>query len=213
VHHCGQYGREEATVAGAWSFDPVVLGRQECAAWIAYYRRDWRAFLPASVRLVREGFGMDRRRSLVGAWLVLRANMAWAPYPDNDPEAARELMHRFYLLAAEHAYLILDPDEAARREVGWWRVHRDHQHHKGPSESDLTGALQHLYSYVYRVSEESVERAARNRVLAMRSSDQWVSNGCDLADPLLAQERRELVASYTALRNAIDRSANTRSPS
>jgi hypothetical protein len=31
----------------------------------------------------------------VGAWLVLRANQVWAPFPDNDPDAARALMKRF----------------------------------------------------------------------------------------------------------------------
>ena len=31
----------------------------------------------------------------------------------------------------------------------------------------------------------------------MDHSDAWVSNGCSLADPLLAKERLALVASYT----------------
>ncbi|MEA2124686.1 MAG: two-component system, OmpR family, sensor kinase, partial [Solirubrobacteraceae bacterium] len=29
---------------------------------------------------------------------VLRANMVWAPYPDNEPDKARALMTRFYQL-------------------------------------------------------------------------------------------------------------------
>jgi hypothetical protein len=37
----------------------------------------------------------------------------------------------------------------------------------------------------------------------MQFSDEWVEAGCDLADPLLARERRELVASYSALRLAV----------
>ena len=40
----------------------------------------------------------------------------------------------------------------------------------------------------------------------MDASDRWVAAGCDRADPLLAQERRLLVASFTALRDAVDRS-------
>jgi hypothetical protein len=43
-------------------------------------------------------------------------------------------------------------------------------------------------------------------MLAMDASDRWVAAGCDRADPLLAQERRQLVASYSALRDAVDRS-------
>jgi hypothetical protein len=52
-----------------------------------YYRRKWAAFLAASVALVRAAFRMNWPRTLVGAWLVLRANQVWAPFPDNDPDA------------------------------------------------------------------------------------------------------------------------------
>jgi hypothetical protein len=193
---------------GPRSFDPVMVGRRECEAWVAYYRREWRTFLVACVGMVHAGFGMNTRRTLTGAWHVLRANQAWAPYPDNDPDLAREHMRRFYVLAAD-AQLPIDPAQAARREVEWWRVHRAHQHahqhESGASETDLTDALVELYAYVYGVEDEAVRDAAEHRVAAMRLSDAWVAAGCDPADPLLADERRRLVASYTALRDAIDR--------
>lgn len=80
------------------SFDPRVVGAVECRAWESYYRRRWLAFLIASVRMVRAAFGMSWPRTLEGAWLVLRANQEWAPVPDNDPDAARALMARFYRL-------------------------------------------------------------------------------------------------------------------
>src|SRR5664279_4227893 len=72
------------TMAAAWTFDPVVVGRRECDAWVAYYRHEWSALLIASVGLVRDAFGMNAARTLAGAWFVLRANQAWAPYPDNS---------------------------------------------------------------------------------------------------------------------------------
>ncbi len=78
------------------SFDPRVVGAVECRAWETYYRREWAAFLVASVRLVRAAFRMSWPRTLRGAWLVLRANQKWAPVPDNDPQAARALMAAFY---------------------------------------------------------------------------------------------------------------------
>ncbi len=195
-------------MAGMWSFDPVTVGRRETDAWVAYYRHEWRAFLAASVSLVKEGFGMGPRRTLIGAWLVLRANMAWAPYPDNDPDRARELMRQFYAMLATDKALSIDPIEASRREVEWWRIHRVHQREQGLSEEDLTASVAHLYAYVYGVEEATVVEAARHRVVAMRLSDEWVEAGCELADPLLAEERRTLVASYSALRDAIDRHAN-----
>jgi hypothetical protein len=172
---------------------------------VAYYRHDWRPLLRAAVGMVRIGFGLPWPRTLRGAWLVLRANLAWAPYPDNDPDRARALMQRFYALVVRDGGLRLDPVEAARREVEWWRIHRMHQRESELSEDDLTDALVHLYSYVYSTADDGVREAARRRVVAMRYSDEWVEAGCSLTDPLLAQERAELVASYTALLAAVRR--------
>jgi hypothetical protein len=191
--------------SGPRTFDPVLVGNRECDAWAAYYRHEWRQFLTAAVGMVSAGFGMSPRRTVAGAWLVLRANQAWAPYPDNDPERARDLMRRFYALVAADGRLQLDPTEAARREVEWWRVHRVHQREEDLTEVELTDALVDLYSYVYDVDREPVRPAAYLRVVAMRLSDEWVEAGCDLESELLAEERRTLVASYAALRDGIDR--------
>ncbi len=189
---------------GPISFDAVAIGHAETDTWAAYYRREWLTFLRGAVRMVHEGFGMNRRATVAGAWLVLRANQAWAPYPDNDPAQARELMHRFYALVVADAGLTLDPRRAAELEVEWWRVHREHQYEGGPDDP-LVDALVDLYSYVYASHAGSVHPAARARVDAMDFSDRWVAAGCRLDDPLLAAERRALVASYSALLDAVSR--------
>lgn len=189
--------------AGPRDFDPVALGRAECDAWVAYYRRDWRTVLTAAVRMVRLGFGMPWPRTLLGAWYVLRANQAWAPVPANDPERARGHMRRFYALVTRDGGLDLDPAEAARREVEWWRVHRAHQRRSEYGEDELAERLVDLYAYVYRAEPDAVRPAARHRVVAMRCSDAWVAAGCRPGDPLVEAEREELVASYTALLAAV----------
>ena len=193
----------ETTRRPARTFDPVVVGQLECDAWAAYYRREWVPFLRAAVGMVRAGFGMGRLRTLRGAWQVLRANQVWAPYPDNDPAAAREHMRRFYaLVARDHPRL--DPARAAALEVEWWRVHREHQHSADVTEDELTQALVDLYSYLYELPVEAVRSAAQLRATAMDVSDRWVAAGCNRDDPLLAEERRLLVASFSALRGAVD---------
>jgi hypothetical protein len=207
--------RGAVTGTGPRDFDPVAIGQRECDVWASYYRHEWLAFLRAAVGMVRVSFGMSRRRTLMGAWHVLRANQVWAPVSDNDPDAAREHMRRFYALVARSGWPNLDPVRAAALEVEWWRVHRLHQ--RGPlagvdgasgeiAEDALVGALVALYAYVYHLPENSVRDAARLRVEAMDASDAWVDAGCDLDHPLLMRERLLLVASYTALREAIDRS-------
>jgi hypothetical protein len=188
---------------GPRSFDPDAVGNAETVAWASYYRREWWPFLKAAVAMVREGFGMGRLCTLQGAYCVLRANQKWAPYPDNDPAAARHYMRRFYELVVRNSDLSLDPVEASRREVEWWRLHREHQYGAVGDQEPLVDSLVDLYSYVYGVPGEIVREAARQRVLAMERSDAWVRAGCDLADPLLAQEREALLASYRALRAAV----------
>ncbi len=188
---------------GPRTFDPVVVGNRETDAWAAYYRREWRAFLVAAVGMVGEGFGMGPARTLAGAWHVLRANQLWAPYPDNDADGARASMRRFYALVAADASVDLDPVRAARLEVEWWRVHREHQHDDGVTERELVEALVALYAYVYAAPPATMTAAATHRVAAMDLSDAWVRAGCDRDDPLLAAERRALVASYAALRDAV----------
>lgn len=188
---------------GPRDFDPVALGNAECDAWAAYYRKEWRPFLRSAVSMVRLGFGMSWPRTLTGAWYVLRANQVWAPYPDNDPPRARLFMHHFYALVKKDGTLSLDPTEAARREVEWWRIHRIHQRENDLSEADLVRALVDLYSYVYKVDPTSVTSASEHRVTAMAKSDAWVAAGCNKQDPLLQEEREELIASYTALLAAV----------
>lgn len=146
------------------SFAPHRLGRLECDAWVAYYRREWGRFLQSCVRMVREGFGMGWPQTLQAAYLVLRANQMWASYPDHDAAGAQATMRRFYdLVATEHG-LLLDVDRAAELEVEWWRVHRGLQ--REPSDGStqpLTEALTALYAHVYDAAPDDVRPAAALR--------------------------------------------------
>jgi hypothetical protein len=187
-------------------FDPRLVGGLECRTWVTYYRREWLPFLLAVIRLVRHTFGLNWPPTLYGAWLVLRANQLWAPYPDNDPEGCRRCMRRFYALVRRRHGEPFDVVEAARLEVEWWRVHRVHQRDEPGGDADpLVEALAALYAHVYRVELEAVLRAARERAHAMDLSDRWVDAGCDLRSPLVAQEKAALVRSYAALLAAVHR--------
>ena len=184
------------------SFAPYRLGRLECDAWVAYYRREWARFLPASVGMVREGFGMDPARTLYGAALVLRANQQWAPYPHNDSGGALETMRRFYRMVVAATRESFDVDEAARLELAWWKVHREVQREDGAAV-ELVDALTALSAHVYAVDAARVRPAAQLRADAMHVSDRWVAAGCLLTSPLLVDELTLLVRSYDALLAAV----------
>lgn len=188
------------------SFDPRAVGTLETRAWEAYYRRRWGACLVAFLGLVRAAFRMAWPRTLMGAYLVLLANMRWAPYPDNDPDAARTLMTRFYRLLRASEDAPFDPAHAALLEVAWWRAHRENQHDGGPEgRQAIVDALRDLYAYTYGAAPADVLAAAELRAAAMDVSDAWVAAGCDVDDPRLAQERALLVRSYAALLAAVHR--------
>jgi hypothetical protein len=189
------------------AFDPHAVGGWECRAWETYYRRKWGAFLVASVKLVHSAFRMGWRDTLHGAWLVLRANQKWAPFPDNEPDAARAFMRRFYgLLGESEEHAGFDPGRAAELEVEWWRAHRDAQYpERGGSQEQLIAALSDLYAYTYSQDKAEVRRAAELRAEAMEVSDRWVTAGCDPEDPQLAHERALLVRSYAALLAVVHR--------
>jgi hypothetical protein len=197
------------------SFDPVRLADLEYQAWVGYYLRQWPRVLIASVGLVRVGFGMDWFRTLHGAWLVLRANQLWAPYPGNDPQGARTCMRRFYALVRLTYGEPANPAKAAELEVDWWRVHREGQHREGqhldgpPAGDDaepaaeLVESLTRLYCYLYGEPEAALRPAAVHRARAMDLSDQWIREGCQPDSRLLPLEHAALVRSYAALLVAV----------
>ena len=187
------------------AFDPVAVGRSESDAWVAYYRRDWPRMLIGVLGMVRHVFRLGPLGNLKAAWHVMRANQAWAPFPDNNPETARQHMARFYRMANKNGRLTVNPRTAAELEVAWWHVHRLHQHDDQVTEKDLLASLVRFYSYIYQAKPDDVRRAAELRVAAMALSDAWVAAGCHLDDPALAQQRLALVASFTALLEASDR--------
>jgi len=188
------------------AFDPRRVGSLETDAWVTYYRREWLRFLRAAIGLTRHTFGLPWHETLYGSWLVLRANQLWAPFPDNDADGARRTMERFYAVLKRRHGEAFDPATAARLEVEWWRVHREHQHaEQDDGDGPLVDALAALYAYVYEAPEADVRGAAEQRALAMRYSDQWVGEGRDLASPLVEQERAALVRSYAALLAGVHR--------
>lgn len=200
--------REAQARSSRWShrsFDPQMVGTLECAAWVAYYRRDWLTFLRSGVRVSRHVFGLSWKATIQCSWLILRANQLWAPFPNNDPERSRRMMERFYRIVQRLYAEPFDPATAADLEVQWWRVHRDTQHSQaGDAGPGLADALARLYSHMYGVSEQSVRRAAEQRALAMQYSDQWIREGCRLDSTLIDHERTALIRSYAELLTAVE---------
>ena len=99
------------------NFDPTKIARLEKDNYVAYYRRDWLNLLRASVGMVKETFGLSLLQAVYGAYLVARAEIAFAPFPDNNLPLAITYTRRFYALIRRIHNLDLDVDQAAQLEA------------------------------------------------------------------------------------------------
>jgi hypothetical protein len=179
-------------------FDPRRVAHLEKENWVAYYNKQWLRLLFVSVGMVRASYGMGWIKSSYAAYLVARAEVAAAPFPNNNIPLAEAYMQRFYTLLQRSFHSDLNIAQLAHLEVQWWVVHRklsgqaDHQ--------ELVDALMDLYAATLSVPKERVRDAAFHRTQAMIYSDQWVSAGRPGSSPLLDQEEEELFQAYSALR-------------
>jgi hypothetical protein len=135
------------------------------------------------------------------AYLVARAEIAFAPFPDNDVPKAKACMRRFFALINQVYHLQIDIDRAAQVEVNWWSVHR---RLFGQAENqELVDALVESYVVAYGLKAESVHQAAYHRAQGMLYSDLWVNDGKNSDSPYLQREEEELARGYALLRGCL----------
>jgi hypothetical protein len=181
-------------------FDPRRVAHLEKENYVAYYQKDWLKLLRVSVGLVKESFGLSLIQAVYGAYLVARAEIAFAPFPDNDLPRALACMRRFYQFIKQVHHEAFDVEQAAQLEVNWWIVHR--QLFGNADNLKLVEALADAYAAAYGVHPEQVRQAAYHRAMGMLYSDQWVKGGREVNSPLLEREEQELVKAYEELLSA-----------
>ena len=182
-------------------FDPRKVARYEKDNYVAYYQKDWLKLLRVSVGMVGEAFGLNLFQAIYGAYLVARAEIAFAPFPNNDVPKAEAFMRRFYQFLKDVHGEEFDVGRAARLELNWWIAHR--KLFANQDNGELVEAVADLYAEAYGLPQERAREAAYQRALGMLYSDRWVNEGKPANSPLLAQEEEALLKSYVALREAI----------
>jgi hypothetical protein len=182
-------------------FDPRKVALYEKENWVAYYQKRWLRLLQVSVGMVKEAFHLSLWQAVYGAYLVGRAEIAAAPFPDNDIPLAEKYTQRFYRFIKKIHHLNLEVERAAHLEVNWWVVHR--KLFGQTQNQELVDALVDLYCSVYGLNPHEAHPAAFHRAQAMLFSDRWVNEGRVGRSPLLANEEDELLKSYSELREAL----------
>jgi len=182
-------------------FDPRLVAHFEKENFVAYYQKDWLKLLLVSVRMVKEFFHLSFFQAVYGAYLIAWAEIAAAPFPDNDIPTAEAYVRRFYAFVKNVHKADFNIDRTAHWEVNWWIIHR--KLFAQEANQELVDALLRLYEEVYNLPAEQLRPAAYHRAQGMLYSDRWVNSGKDANNPLLAQVEEELVSSYTALKTAL----------
>jgi hypothetical protein len=183
-------------------FDPRKLAHYEKENYVAYYRKDWLKLLRVSVGMVQQSFGLSWLQATYAAYLVARAEIAFAPFPDNDVPRAEAFMRRFYQFIKNVHREDFDAQRAAQLELNWWSVHR--KLFGNSHNAELVDAVQSLYAEAYGIPAARLRDSAALRVKGMLCSDLWVNAGKRPDDPLLAQEEEALYQGYLALKQAIN---------
>jgi len=186
------------------SFDPNRLADLEYRVWVGYYLRKWPQVLRASIGLVRLGSAWTGSRTLHGAWLVLRANQLWAPYPDNHPKRGPRLHAPVLRPGAADLRRAVQPGQGGRTRG---RLVAGGTGRSSTSRAARRTSWSNRSSGSTATSTGSPRRRsgppAVHRAKAMDLSDQWVADGCQPDSHLLPLEHAALVRTYAALLAAV----------
>ncbi|HEX2037396.1 MAG TPA: SRPBCC family protein [Chloroflexota bacterium] len=153
---------------GRFVLDPHRVAAFEAAGWRAYYDRNWPRLLWLIVRLSQEQFRIPFPVSLLAAYHVTRAAMAWAPL-DHDERRVREHYAAFYRLARRYSGLAFDPAQVAELELRYNDVHRRLVGQADKSEFLATMAA--LHRATFGLTPEAARESAAWRVLANNTVD------------------------------------------
>ena len=184
------------------NLDPHKLAHYEKENYVAYYQKDWLKLLRVSVGMVKESFGLSWLQAVYGAYLVARAEIAFAPFPTNDIPLAEAYMRRFYNFIRNVHNEDFNVERAVKLEVNWWSIHR--RLFGNPENQELVEALTCLYEEIYGAESDKFKEAAYQRAMGMLYSDLWVNEGKPADSPLLVKEEEALYLGYKALKEAIN---------
>ncbi|HEY8597316.1 MAG TPA: SRPBCC family protein [Thermomicrobiales bacterium] len=178
------------------TFDPDRIARYEVAGWRAYYDRRWATLLRLTVTLCQEQFQIPFPRSLIVAYEIVRASIAWVPV-EHDLARVTEHLTRFYALAARYAPLDFVPQRVAAAEVRYWEANRRLAGQRDDPELKLT--LTQLHSAIFGLTNDEAYASAEWRVRATISLDRITGGTTDDAEDDWQQAEEALRQCYRAI--------------
>ncbi len=151
-----------------FQFNPDQVAHYEATGWRAYYDREWFKLLRLVVSLCQEQFRIPFPMSLVAAYYVTRASVAWAPV-DHDIKVVNAYYEKFYRLARRYSGLNFDPVQVAALETEYNDVHR--RLSGQPDKTEFIATMVKLHSATFGLTPDAARESAELRVLANNTVD------------------------------------------
>jgi hypothetical protein len=182
-------------------FDPDAVAHSEVEGWKAYYDRAWLRLLRLIVELSQAQFRIPFPQSLVAAYHITRASVAWVP-KEHDPGTIERHLRHFYTLARRSSGLTFDVDQVAALELRYWDEHRRLVGQE--DKSTFIQAMTALHAALFGLTEDKVRQSAELRVEANNILD--TITGKTSPDPARDWQRCEelLQRCYRSLQAAIE---------
>jgi hypothetical protein len=152
----------------AFQQNPDRVAHFEATGWRAYYDRQWIKLLRLVVGLCQEQFHIPFPVSLLAAYYVTRASMAWVPL-DHNEHVVQQYYEKFYRLARRYSGLQFDPGRVAALELQYNDVHRRLSGQSNKAEFIET--MTQLHSAIFGISPAQARESAELRVLANNTVD------------------------------------------
>ena len=150
------------------SFDPDHLARLETEGWRAYYDKRWPRVLYLTERTTATEFHVPVPLSIVGAYHVTRAALAFKPVA-NDIPATRAGLERYYRLVRRWSGLTFDIQNVADLELQYWIVHR--RLAGAADHTELVDVLTALHAATFGIAPERARESAEWRTQAAMTVD------------------------------------------
>jgi len=183
-------------------FDPVEVARIETDMWRSYYAHERVRLFGQMTTLLRTQYGFPPLRSGAAGLRAARAAVVFQRgHGRADYEKALPDLERFYGAIAASATTKFDVARAARLELEWWIVHREH---KTRPPEDLYRALAALQAELYGMPAEAFAEHARERGDAMLLRDDAAERGGP-SEAEWGTIGRMLGRSWESLRGAVGR--------
>jgi hypothetical protein len=140
----------------------------ETEGWRAYYDHTWLRLLRLLISLCQEQFRIPFPVSLLAAYYVVRASVAWVPI-DHDEQVVRGYYTQFYRLARRYSGLKFDPVTVGGLELAYNDIHR--RLSGKPDKTEFIDIMTQLHSAIFSLPSDRARESAELRVLANNTVD------------------------------------------